>query len=1114
MRSHRKAAPAPSTQRETPTFSLGVLAAMLACAAAFLGIGTAAASAAPEAGPGWGFKANFGSLSGIVEPSRNPIGVGGNGYIYAVESNATFLAPNGVDVFKPDEASGGEFLTHFDETESPIDIAVDPITNAVYVDTQFFVTENFKRWTSDGNPTPTYTLDPSFEAQKGSGAIAVDPTTQDVLIADPGAEAVRRYDTSGKLVATISTPSIQPSWLQVLPDGSFYVATDSGPDLTHFSGTGTVLGTIAGVGQIHGLSYDPVRGLIVASVGNQLKAYSTATGALLAESTTVSAGGAGTVVSSTGLLYEHVYNSINVYAPGIVPGVEAPLASSITPFEFHVDTEVDPGEEGGSVPDGSAVHFEYRQGGTESWITTGNQEASAPGTYSADLSGLEPNTDYEVRTVASNSLITKLSGVTKVSTAVSPPGTVTGDATDIGETSAVLNGTINPYGLQSNYYFEYGTTTAYGSRVPAGIEAVAGGGRVPALFSRTITGLTPGTTYHFRLVSTNSAGTAEGADRTFSTVPTGGIPFRAYEQVTPADKRGAAVIPRLGIQASLGGNGLTYTTKTGSESSPILTRSVALRGSSDWSGKIDTDPPLNALSNGLLVHPTLALSADYKKALVVSNRALTPGAGFEYGANIYIKDLISGTYEFVGASNDPGAFNLFALSLSSGKYIAGAEDFSWVIFGSDPPLLPGAPHYALYRWSQSAGLEVLSTLPNGEPTSAMRSDVQLIYPIVSADGSRIYYTAFGGAEEGIFMRDEGGAPKPISVSHVPGAPATPRTAMLLGITPDGRYAFFTSKAKLTSDAPPEEFIAEGPHLYRYDATNGSLKYLGVDAYTSPTGPAPGLTVGSLGIGADGNTIYFLESNPSFFKGALAVWHEGAVHSVGSVSPEGSEQRVSPNGRYFVFSESGALRLYDAVTNETRCVSCLADGTPVPASSSESTGGDLLFSNRGTLAVSDDGTVYFDTTARLVAADVNGTRDVYTYKDGIRRLVSPGNRPFDAIYADATPDGSNVFFTTAQKLVGRDNDEAIDVYDARVNGGLAAQNPPPPHECLRDDCKATPNAGPELPFGGSEALSGPENVKPAKKKVSCGKGKRKVKVKGKVKCVKKHKTGKNKKGGNR
>jgi hypothetical protein len=180
----------------------------------------------------------------------------------------------------------------------------------------------------------------------------------------------------------------------------------------------------------------------------------------------------------------------------------------------------------------------------------------------------------------------------------------------------------------------------------------------------------------------------------------------------------------------------------------------------------------------------------------------------------------------------------------------------------------------------------------------------------------------------------------------------------------------------------------------------------------------------------------------------------------------------------------------------------------------------LFSNRAPRAVDDNGTVYFDTAARLVAADVNGTRDVYAYQDGSASLISPGNRSFDAIIGDVSANGNDVFFTTAQKLVGRDNDESIDFYDARVNGGLSAQSPPPPQVCLRDDCKATPNAGPELPFGGSEALSGPGNVHTKVRKrhqaKRCVHKKRAVKTKDKRKarCVKKHKAGKTKRGGNR
>ena len=95
------------------------------------------------------------------------------------------------------------------------------------------------------------------------------------------------------------------------------------------------------------------------------------------------------------------------------------------------------------------------------------------------------------------------------------PTVNTGEATGIQETSATLNGTLNPNWSNAHYYFQYGKSTSYGSNVPVppGNDAGAGNSSVPA--SSTATGLEPGQVYHFRLVASNAAGTAYGVDRTF-----------------------------------------------------------------------------------------------------------------------------------------------------------------------------------------------------------------------------------------------------------------------------------------------------------------------------------------------------------------------------------------------------------------------------------------------------------------------------------------------------------------------------------------------------------------------------------------------------------------------
>src|SRR5262249_15200751 len=100
-------------------------------------------------------------------------------------------------------------------------------------------------------------------------------------------------------------------------------------------------------------------------------------------------------------------------------------------------------------------------------------------------------------------------------TTSSAPQAVTGSATSITATTATLNGTVNPSSRDTTWYFEYGTSTSYGTKTAT---KDAGSGTSNVAVSAPITGLKSGTTYHFRLVATSDAGTARGSDQTF--VPT------------------------------------------------------------------------------------------------------------------------------------------------------------------------------------------------------------------------------------------------------------------------------------------------------------------------------------------------------------------------------------------------------------------------------------------------------------------------------------------------------------------------------------------------------------------------------------------------------------------
>ena len=105
--------------------------------------------------------------------------------------------------------------------------------------------------------------------------------------------------------------------------------------------------------------------------------------------------------------------------------------------------------------------------------------------------------------------------IAKVSlTSFSLPTVTTGSAKKIKAASATLTGTVNPNGVATTYHIDYGLTTGYDSSTT---EAPVGSGATPVSVSGGISGLQPGTLYHYRVVATTATGSADGPDRTFRT---------------------------------------------------------------------------------------------------------------------------------------------------------------------------------------------------------------------------------------------------------------------------------------------------------------------------------------------------------------------------------------------------------------------------------------------------------------------------------------------------------------------------------------------------------------------------------------------------------------------
>ena len=201
-------------------------------------------------------------------------------------------------------------------------------------------------------------------------------------------------------------------------------------------------------------------------------------------------------------------------------------------------------------PNGAVTkyHFEY---GTE-WEPEGlkyktpEQTLAAGKSYvpvSAEISGLSPFTQYQIYLVSTN-----IGGSSAASwsfwTLDPPPVAETGAASELSGTSAKLSGTVNPEGLPTKYSFQYGTS------IPGMLHSPQGSlpaGTSPVEVNQTLSGLSPSTTYYYRIVATNPAG-GWGEYKTFTT--TDGKPKITIEAPT-AVKAGKAI-----LHAKVNPNGL------------------------------------------------------------------------------------------------------------------------------------------------------------------------------------------------------------------------------------------------------------------------------------------------------------------------------------------------------------------------------------------------------------------------------------------------------------------------------------------------------------------------------------------------------------------------------
>jgi hypothetical protein len=201
----------------------------------------------------------------------------------------------------------------------------------------------------------------------------------------------------------------------------------------------------------------------------------------------------------------------------VVPGAARAAAPTATTGPTTVVGSTTATVTGTVVPGSQATTWYVEYGTSTSYGSkTAAKSAgsgSSPVNVSVALIGLKVGTTHHYRVVAVNDAGTS-HGTDAVFTTTVPPGVTTGAASSITTSAATLNGTVDPNGRDTTFYFEYGTSTSYGTKTAT---KSAGSATTPQAEATAIAGLGVGRTYHFRIVASSDAGTSAGQDSAFTT---------------------------------------------------------------------------------------------------------------------------------------------------------------------------------------------------------------------------------------------------------------------------------------------------------------------------------------------------------------------------------------------------------------------------------------------------------------------------------------------------------------------------------------------------------------------------------------------------------------------
>lgn len=385
----------------------------------------------------------------------------------------------------------------------------------------------------------------------GLTGVGVDPTNGNVLIVDSASNVVDEFTSTGEYLDQLTGTASEPfgrlsGGIAVNPEGYAYVA-DAGDHAVDIYGPGTKKATITyhavsdlshGGGTLNATINPDGSGEVTTCYFEYGTSMSYGSGQIPCSPATNYLGATEVSTPISGLTaqllyhYRVVVSSSNgttrvgadqTYTPQAVNLVSTDAATSVEGTSAQLN--------GSFVGNGVDTHYYFEWGRSKSY---GEKTAVPPGADAGapsgpsripilfKLEGLEEVTTYHYRVVMTNMFGTTYGKDQSFTTTTAPP-LVHDSVNHVHAESALLQAAINPGGTDTTYFFEWGTTAAYGnqSAMSPGIDIGAEGKEVDV--SEQLTGLHPGTTYHYRVVASNSESPPGGTvspDQTFETFPT------------------------------------------------------------------------------------------------------------------------------------------------------------------------------------------------------------------------------------------------------------------------------------------------------------------------------------------------------------------------------------------------------------------------------------------------------------------------------------------------------------------------------------------------------------------------------------------------------------------